>query len=62
VEAAFGDLRTRLGGAIAQEPERLMIALVDLPYAVVRRHLTTGKPIPPAAGSLIEQAATALLT
>ena len=44
------------------DSDRLLIALIDLPYATVRRYLLAGKPIPPRAPDLIEQAVMALLS
>ena len=61
LDAAFHDLGGRLGDPVAREPNRLLIALVDLSYATVRRYLSAGKPIPPDAADLVEQAVTALL-
>lgn len=61
LEAALRGLGERLGDPVVREPNRLLIALVDLPYATVRRYLSAGKPIPTDAADLVEQAVTALL-
>jgi AcrR family transcriptional regulator len=41
--------------------ESVTIALVDLPYAVVRRHLLAGTPIPAGAERIVATAARAIL-
>lgn len=41
--------------------ERVTIAVTDLPYAVVRRHIIAGRPIPAAAAELVDNCVTALL-
>jgi AcrR family transcriptional regulator len=56
---ALRGLGQRLDGA---DSDRLLIALVDLPYATVRRYLLAGKSIPPNAPDLVEQAVWALLS
>ncbi|MFE2911782.1 TetR family transcriptional regulator [Kitasatospora indigofera] len=58
VRAALAGLTGRLGGV---EPEAVTLALVDLPLAVVRRHLRAGGPLPPGAERLAGLAATRLL-
>lgn len=42
--------------------ERVVLATVDIPYALVRRHLRAGTRIPASAGDLVEEAARALLS
>lgn len=59
LQAALRCLGQRLDRA---DSDRLLIALIDLPYATVRRYLLAGKPIPPRAPDLIEQAVMALLS
>ncbi len=67
VDAAQGELETalrdaagRLGGA--DRLAQVVLVAVDLPYAVVRRHLRTGGGgIPARAEDLVEQAARAIL-
>lgn len=40
--------------------DRVLLAVVDLPYALIRRYLNAGEQIPDHAADLAEQAATAL--
>lgn len=40
--------------------DRVLLAVVDLPYAMIKRYLTVGRPIPEHAPELAEQAAAAL--
>lgn len=54
---ALRDLARR----IDVDPDRLALALVDVPYAVVRRHLSGGGRIPRSAEALVADAAEALL-
>jgi AcrR family transcriptional regulator len=61
LEGALRGLGERLGGPVAREPDRLVIAVVDLPYATVRRYLLAGRPIPAHTADLVEQGVTALL-
>jgi AcrR family transcriptional regulator len=42
--------------------DEIMLALVDLPYAVARRHLANGQTPPPRAVDLVGRTARALLT
>lgn len=60
--AALRGLGRRLGASSSRELDRLVIAVVDLPYATVRRYLLSGKPIPAHAARLVEQGMQALLT
>lgn len=60
--AAITDLARRLGGHNARDTDRVMIAMVDLPEATIRRYMRTGRPIPAHAPGLAESAATALLS
>ncbi|MCI2422573.1 TetR/AcrR family transcriptional regulator [Saccharopolyspora sp. K220] len=46
VEQALADLAQRLGRTDARGHSRVVLAVVDLPYAVVRRYLVRGDPIP----------------
>jgi AcrR family transcriptional regulator len=57
LRAAIADLISRLG----IEPDRVIAALVDLPYAVVRRYIEQGRRLGPDAAGLVEQCATKLL-
>jgi AcrR family transcriptional regulator len=54
---ALRELATR----IDVDPDRLALALVDVPYAVVRRQLAGGGRIPRGAEDLVADAAEALL-
>jgi AcrR family transcriptional regulator len=58
---ALQERATQLG-----EPtlDRLLLATIDLPLAVVRRHLQAGPraKLPPDAGALVERTARAILT
>jgi AcrR family transcriptional regulator len=62
LERALGDLATRLGLSGPEARERLLVATVDLPYAVVRRHLRATTPIPDSAGRLVCATARLLLS
>lgn len=44
------------------DPDRLRAALVDVPYAVVRRHLLAGQTIPASADAIVEDCARALIS
>jgi hypothetical protein len=44
----------RLLAELAAHPDRLIAALVDVPYAVVPRHLVAGQRIPKSADSIVE--------
>ena len=57
LRAAIAGLISRLG----IEPDRAIAALVDLPYAVVRRHIEQGRRLGPDAAGLVERCATKLL-
>ncbi len=54
---ALQELATRIDA----DPDRLALALVDVPYAVVRRHLSGGGRIPRTAEDLVADAAEALV-
>lgn len=57
VHAAIDELVRRLD----TDTDRVALAMVDLPYAVVRRYLKAGQPIPAYAPDLAHRAAIALL-
>ncbi|MCX5587287.1 TetR family transcriptional regulator [Streptomyces erythrochromogenes] len=61
VYAAIGGLAASLGFADAQGLDRIVLALIDLPLSVVRRHLRAGEALPPHAEDLAEECAAALL-
>jgi len=62
LERALGHLARRLGLSGHDARERLLVATVDLPYAVVRRHLRATTPIPDSAGRLVSATARLLLS
>jgi AcrR family transcriptional regulator len=62
LERALGRLARRLGLSGRDARERLLVATVDLPYAVVRRHLRAMTPIPDSAGRLVSVTARLLLS
>jgi AcrR family transcriptional regulator len=59
--------RTRLHRALRRtlaglgERDRVNAAVIDIPYAVVRRHLLARHAIPPSADAIVEQCARALV-
>ncbi|MQA08352.1 MAG: TetR family transcriptional regulator [Pseudonocardiaceae bacterium] len=57
VERGVRALAERLALPVA----KVMLVVVDLPYAVVRRQLVSGKRVPPSAVDLVVDAAGALL-
>jgi AcrR family transcriptional regulator len=61
VEGALRALARDLGRDDAAGRERVTLAVVDVPYALVRRHLRARTPIPDSAGDLVEEAARAVL-
>jgi AcrR family transcriptional regulator len=54
-------LARRLGATTTADVDRVTVAVLDLPYGLVRRHLRTGG-IPRHATALAEQCARAILT
>jgi AcrR family transcriptional regulator len=58
VDKAVRELAGRLDHTTS---DRVLLAVVDLPYAVVRRYLSGGEPIPAHAADLVAEAAHALL-
>jgi AcrR family transcriptional regulator len=62
LEAALRDAADRLPGRRGDCLERVLLVAVDIPYAVVRRHLgTPGGEIPAGAETLVEESARAIL-
>jgi len=61
VTTAIGALTAKLGLGGADGRERVVLATVDIPLALVRRHLLAGEPVPQSAERLIEPAVRALL-
>lgn len=53
-------LRTLAG--LSADRDRVNAAVIDIPYAVVRRHLIARQAIPPSADAIVEQCARALIT
>ncbi|MFI6154323.1 TetR/AcrR family transcriptional regulator [Kitasatospora sp. NPDC051170] len=58
---AVAALADRLGATTAADIDRVALAVIDLPLAVVRRHLRGGTPLPAHAEELAEQCAVTLL-
>jgi AcrR family transcriptional regulator len=61
VEKALADLARRLGRTGERERSRVVLAVVDLPYAVVRRYLGRGQPIPALEVGTVAEAVRDLL-
>jgi AcrR family transcriptional regulator len=66
--ADLAERRTRLHRAMARamtglgvDDDRLTAALIDIPHAVVRRHLTAGQASPAAAESIVADCTRALI-
>jgi AcrR family transcriptional regulator len=53
-------LRRKLAD-VSADPDLVNAAVIDIPYAVVRRHLIAGRPIPASADAIVEQCALALI-
>ncbi|MGX5185859.1 TetR/AcrR family transcriptional regulator [Streptomyces avermitilis] len=61
VHAALASLAAALGADGPQATERAVLAMVDLPLSLVRRHLRAGDPLPAHAEDLAEECTAALL-
>lgn len=61
VYGALGALGEALGVTGPQGQDRIALALIDLPLAVVRRHLRAGRELPPHAEDLAEECTATLL-
>ncbi|WP_405576518.1 TetR/AcrR family transcriptional regulator [Streptomyces sp. NBC_01092] len=61
VFASLSALAEALDATDEQGLDRVTLALVDLPLAMVRRHLRAGTPLPPHAEDLTEECTKALL-
>ncbi|HEY8236427.1 MAG TPA: TetR/AcrR family transcriptional regulator [Gaiellaceae bacterium] len=60
--AALRSYTERLYGSSRQyEVRRVGLAVIDIPYGAVHRHLAVGKPIPAETDALVAQAVEALL-
>jgi AcrR family transcriptional regulator len=46
---------------LTADQDRVNAAVIDIPYAVVRRHLIAGQAIPASADAIVEQCARALI-
>jgi hypothetical protein len=54
-------LRRTLAG-LSADRDRVNAAVIEIPYAVVRRHLIAGQAIPASADAIVEQCARALIS
>ncbi|WP_158887723.1 TetR/AcrR family transcriptional regulator [Amycolatopsis anabasis] len=54
-------LQTMAGRLKPATQDEVLLALVDLPYAVARRHLANGQPPPPRAVDLVARTARSIL-
>jgi len=61
VFGAVAHLAERLGATTAVEAERISLAVIDLPLAIVRRHLRAGRPLPGHAEELAERCVADLI-
>ncbi|MER7956924.1 TetR/AcrR family transcriptional regulator [Streptomyces sp. NPDC096030] len=61
VFARLDELGTAIGATGPEGKDRIILALIDLPLAVIRRHLRAGLPLPSHAEDLAEKSAAALL-
>lgn len=62
VRDAVAALAAALGARTPHDVERVALAVVELPYAVVRRHLRGASGLPAYAEALAEESAAVLLT
>jgi AcrR family transcriptional regulator len=60
LHAALGALIENSDDAAPDAADRALLAVVDLPYAMIKRYLSAGQEIPDYAPELAEQAAAAL--
>jgi AcrR family transcriptional regulator len=61
LQSRVGQTFDALSQTLGVDHERLVFALVDIPLALVRRHLTTATPLPQTAEPLIDSAVRAVL-
>lgn len=61
VESALRRLAHRLGWRTSEQIERLVLVIVDLPYAIIRRHLAAGQSVRPQIVSTVARAAQDLM-
>jgi hypothetical protein len=52
----------RLLSGLHRDSDRVNAALIDIPYAVVRRHLVARQAIPATAEAIVEDCARALIS
>ncbi|ANN18414.1 TetR family transcriptional regulator [Amycolatopsis orientalis] len=62
LDAAIGKVVRRLRPLTGRSTDELMLALVDLPYAAIRRHLDRGEAPPPRAVDLVIKTTRTLLS
>lgn len=62
LEEGLGAAAGRLGSTDGTTLERVLLVCVDIPYALVRRHLSLDEEIPAGIEVLIEECANATLT
>ncbi|MBE1574111.1 TetR/AcrR family transcriptional regulator [Amycolatopsis roodepoortensis] len=62
LDAAITKVLRRLRPLTGRNTDELMLALVDLPYAAVRRHLDRGEAPPPRTVDLVARTTRTLLT
>ncbi|HET6287405.1 MAG TPA: TetR/AcrR family transcriptional regulator [Amycolatopsis sp.] len=62
LETAIAKVVRRLRPLTGRSTDELMLALVDLPYAAVRRHLDRGEAPPPRIVDLVAKTTRTLLT
>jgi AcrR family transcriptional regulator len=62
LDAALTKVVRRLRPLTGRSTDELMLALVDLPYAAVRRHLDRGEAPPPRAVDLVAKTTRTLLS
>jgi len=60
LDRALALLATRTPGGRAENLQLLTFVTIDAPYAIVRRHLRAGQPIPASADEMIERCARTL--
>jgi AcrR family transcriptional regulator len=53
--------RALYGTARQAEMQRVLLAVFDIPYGAARRHLVTGKPLPPSLRVHVDKAVRAVL-
>ncbi|EKF24751.1 bacterial regulatory s, tetR family protein [Mycolicibacterium hassiacum DSM 44199] len=59
-EQLLGELRRALT-SVPRDTERVTAAVIDIPYAIVRRHLLAGRGVPPGADAIVADCVRALI-